>query len=174
MEKTNLITTIEFNNLISIAMLACLIVLVAMIVDLISGLSKAKQRGEYTSSNALKRTLNKFVMYEGGMVIAICIDVLLHFSHLHQLFRLDAIYGVPVVTQLVGIFLCIVEYLSVREKADKKTRTEFARVEERVSELAKKYITKDELLQVLTDIVRENNQARTGGSDESINNGATG
>lgn len=141
--------TQELSNLLAIAMVACIIVLVAMIVDLISGLSKAKQRGEYTSSNALKRTLNKFVMYEGGMVIAICIDVLLHFTNLHHLFGLTPICGVPVVTLLVGIFLCVVEYLSVREKADQKTRTEFARVEERAAHLAKQYISKKELLELL-------------------------
>lgn len=157
--------TPELSNLIAIAMVACLIVLVAMIVDLISGLSKAKQRGEFTSSNALKRTLNKFVMYEGGMVIAICIDVLLHLSHLHTLLHLDPIYGVPVVALLVGIFLCIVEYMSVREKADQKTRTEFARVEGKAAELAKKYITKEELIAALTTIV---SKAPSGEAGETL------
>ena len=52
-----------------VAAMACLIVLVAMIIDLCAGLRKAKLRGEYRSSRGLKLTLSKFIMYEGGMII---------------------------------------------------------------------------------------------------------
>lgn len=105
-----------------IAIMASLIVLFAMIIDLFSGLRKAKIRGDLRSSEALKRTLTKFITYEGGMGIALGVDMLIHFSKLPQLFGLDVIYGVPVVTCLVGVFLLVVEFLSVREKADQKTK----------------------------------------------------
>ena len=49
------------GNMLLIAIMAMLIVLFAMIVDLISGLRKAKIRGEYRSSEALKRTFTKFI-----------------------------------------------------------------------------------------------------------------
>ena len=105
-----------------IAIMASLIVLFAMIIDLFSGLRKAKIRGDLRSSEALKRTLTKFITYEGGMGIALGVDMLIHFSKLPQLFGLDVIYGVPIVTCLVGVFLLVVEFLSVREKADQKTK----------------------------------------------------
>lgn len=105
-----------------IAIMASLIVLFAMIIDLFSGLRKAKIRGDLRSSEVLKRTLTKFITYEGGMGIALGVDMLIHFSKLPQLFGLDVIYGVPVVTCLVGVFLLVVEFLSVREKADQKTK----------------------------------------------------
>lgn len=105
-----------------IAIMASLIVLFAMIIDLFSGLRKAKIRGDLRSSEALKRTLTKFITYEGGMGIALGVDMLIRFSKLPQLFGLDVIYGVPVVTCLVGVFLLVVEFLSVREKADQKTK----------------------------------------------------
>ena len=105
-----------------IAIMASLIVLFAMIIDLFSGLRKAKIRGDLRSSEALKRTLTKFITYEGGMGIALGVDMLIHFSKLPQLFGLDVIYGVPVVTCMVGVFLLVVEFLSVREKADQKTK----------------------------------------------------
>ena len=105
-----------------IAIMASLIVLFAMIIDLFSGLRKAKIRGDLRSSEALKRTLTKFITYEGGMGIALGVDMLIHFSKLPQLFGLDVIYGVQVVTCLVGVFLLVVEFLSVREKADQKTK----------------------------------------------------
>ncbi|MBD5217501.1 MAG: phage holin family protein [Bacteroidales bacterium] len=137
------------ENMLSIVVLACFIVLCAMIIDLISGLVKAKQRGELRSSWGLKRSLNKFIMYEGGMLIAAGIDLLMHTSHLYQLFTLEAIYGIPVLTCLLGVFLLIVEFLSVREKADQKTRTEMSRV----AELAGKMVKKEELIDALTKAI---------------------
>ena len=110
------------GNMMLIAIMASLIVLFAMIIDLFSGLRKAKIRGDLRSSEALKLTLTKFITYEGGMGIALGVDMLIHFSKLPQLFGLDVIYGVPVVTCLVGVFLLVVEFLSVREKADQKTK----------------------------------------------------
>ena len=94
-----------------VVVLACLIVFMAMIVDLVSGLYKAKQRNEIRSSWGLKRTLSKFIMYEGGMVIAAGIDLLIFLSKLFVLFHLDVLQGVPIITCVVGIFLLIVEFL---------------------------------------------------------------
>lgn len=135
--------------MLSIVVLACFIVLCAMSIDLISGLAKAKQRGELRSSWGLKRSLNKFIMYEGGMLIAAGIDLLMHASHLYQLFSLTAIYGIPVITCLLGVFLLVVEFLSVREKADEKTRTEMSRV----AGAAAKMINKEELVEAITKAI---------------------
>lgn len=132
-----------------IIVLACLIVLGAMIIDLGSGLYKAKQRNEIRSSWGLKRTLSKFIMYEGGMMIAAGVDILIHLSRLFVLFHLDAVQGVPLITCLVGIFLLIVEFLSVRERADEKTKTEMSRV----AELAAKMVNKEELVEALTQAI---------------------
>lgn len=112
--------------MLTVVVVAMVIVLVAMMLDLASGLNKAKQRGEMRSSEALKRTLNKFIAYEGGMIIAAGVDVLMHMSHLLNLFGLEAIYGVPVVTCLIGVFLLVVEFISIREKADAKTKKQMS------------------------------------------------
>lgn len=154
--ETTIFTGAE--NMLSIVVLACFIVLCAMIIDLISGLAKAKQRGEIRSSWGLKRSLNKFIMYEGGMLIAAGIDLLMHASHVYQLFTLEAIYGIPVITCLLGVFLLVVEFLSVREKADEKTRTELSRV----AELAGKMVRKEELVDALTKaIINANKTGKT-------------
>ena len=112
--------------MLSIVVVAMVIVLFAMMLDLASGLYKAKLRGEIRSSWGLKRTLSKFIAYEGGMLIAAGVDLLMHLSRLMHLFGLEAIYGVPVVTCLVGVFLLVVEFISIREKADKKTKKDMA------------------------------------------------
>ncbi len=106
--------------------IACLIVFLAMMVDLASGLHKAKIRGEIRSSWGLKRTLTKFITYEGSMFIAFGVDALIYFSKLFELFHLTQIVGIPVVTCLIGIFLLVVEFLSIREKSDKKTKKDFS------------------------------------------------
>lgn len=135
--------------MLMVVVLAMIIVVLAMTVDLVSGLIKAKQRGEIRSSYGLKRTLNKFVLYEGGMLIAAGIDLLIHLSHLLQLFPLKAIEGVPVITLVVGIYLLIVEALSVREKADQKVRDDMRKAKE----LLEKVITKEDIADILSEVI---------------------
>lgn len=160
--ETTIFTGAE--NMLSVVVLACFVVLCAMVIDLISGLAKAKQRGEIRSSWGLKRSLNKFIMYEGGMLIAAGIDLLMHASHVYQLFALEAIYGIPVITCLLGVFLLVVEFLSVREKADEKTRTEMSRV----AELASKMVHKEELVDALTKaIINANKTGNTITTEEA-------
>lgn len=137
------------GNMLMVVVLAMIIVVLAMTVDLVSGLIKAKQRGEIRSSYGLKRTLNKFVLYEGGMLIAAGIDLLIQLSHLLQLFPLKAIEGVPVITLVVGIYLLIVEALSVREKADQKVRDDMRKAKE----LLEKVITKEDIADILSEVI---------------------
>lgn len=123
------------ENMLTIVVVAMLVVLVAMSIDLASGVYKAKLRGEVRSSEALKRTLSKFIAYEGGMMIAAGVDLLFHLSNVVALFHLDAIYGVPVITCLVGVFLLVVEFISIREKADKKIKREMKDAAELISQI---------------------------------------
>lgn len=57
--------------MLSIIVIACSIVLIAMIIDLISGVNKAKIRGEIRSSLALKRSLSKFIPYDGVCLLVL-------------------------------------------------------------------------------------------------------
>lgn len=140
--------------MLGIVVLSMVIVFLAMIIDLVSGLIKAKQRNEVRSSYGLKRTLNKFIMYEGGMLIAAGVDVLIHLSHLLELFRLDVILGIPIITILLGVYLLVVEGISVREKADQKIRGEMQKANEIVSKL----ISREELVDLLTEVVKRRDE----------------
>ena len=135
------------KRLMSVAALAMLIVLMAMTVDLASGLYKAKIRGELRTSEGLRRTLMKFITYEGGMLIAVGVDMLLHLSQLGTLFHLEVLSNVPLVTCLVGIFLLVVELLSVKEKADAKTQKSI----DETAKLAIKLATKEEVIALLKE-----------------------
>ena len=139
------------EHMIMVGMLCSVFVLVAMGVDLVSGLIKAKQRGELRSSFGLRRTVNKFVVYQGGILIAIMIDVMIHFSHLLYLFRLDHIVGFPVVTCLMGVFLCFIEYLSIREKASDKTK----RLMTNGARLAMTVLDKEKLSEIVSEAIKK-------------------
>lgn len=129
-----------------VVVIACIIVFFAMMIDLASGLYKAKQRGELRSSWGLKRTLTKFITYEGGMMIAFGVDMLIYFSRLFELFHLSTIVGIPIVSCLVGIFLLVVEFLSIREKSDKKTKKDFSEAGELITKLLESKGFKDALV----------------------------
>ena len=142
----NLATIKEMTVIVGIA---CIIVFFAMMIDLASGLYKAKQRGEIKSSWGMKRTLSKFIMYEGGMLIACGVDMLIYFSKLFELFHLTIIVGIPVVTCLIGIFLLVVEFMSIREKSDKKTKKDFSEAGEALAKLIESKTFKDAVIMAM-------------------------
>lgn len=135
--------------LMLIGAVVSIVVLIAMMIDLASGWQKAKQRDEAHNSYALSRTLNKFLLYEGGIIIALGIDLLLHLAHFWSLLGIDLLASVPVVAILIGIYLCVVEWLSLCEKADEKQRKHFAQVES----AAVKLLSKDELVEALAQAI---------------------
>lgn len=142
--------------LIRVTVIVMLLVLLAMIIDLGSGLAKAKERGELRTSEALRRTLRKFISYEGGISIAAMVDILIQFSQFYSIFRLDVLSSVPLVSILVGIFLLVVEFMSVREKADEKTKQQ----QNEAAALLAKLITKDDMKKMLSEIASENGNKR--------------
>ena len=151
------------GNMLIINLVAMLIVFLAMIVDLISGLRKAKIRGEYRSSEALKRTFTKFITYEGGMIIALCFDILIHMSRLLPLLGLDTINEVPFISCLVGAFLCVVEFISVREKAEQKTKKQM----KDAAALLSTMLQNDNLKEVFrVALEQQEKQAERGGEHE--------
>lgn len=143
-----------------------LIVLFAMCIDLASGLYKAKLRSEIRTSQALKRTLSKFIAYEGGMMIATCVDLLLHISRLWYVVGAGLFEEVPVVSCLVGIFLLIVEFLSVREKADQKTKNKMNEAASLLGDVLSKETVKSALEEMIKKAIDESGKECT----ESVNN----
>lgn len=141
----------SIGQMLSVMVVAMVIVMLAMVVDLVSGINKAKANGQIRTSWGLKRTLSKFIMYEGSMLIAGGVDVLMHSSHLYDLLRLNALSGVPFITCLVGAFLCVVEFLSVRESADVKTQKEFSDTAKMLGQL----LNKDELAIAIKEAIKE-------------------
>ena len=102
-----------------LAVFVMLAVLTAMLVDFVSGWRKATERGEEHTSYAASRSLTKILIYEGIVMIGVCMDTMIHFA---WAMFMDSAYYVPLVSVLFGTVLCIVEAWSVKEKADHKQR----------------------------------------------------
>ena len=139
------------ETMFTIVCIACFIVLLAMMIDLGSGLYKASQRGELHNSTALKRSICKFINYEGAMLIAAGVDVLFHMCKFYSVIGINALVGIPVVCCIVGVFLCIVEFLSVKEKADEKTKIRISEAERFIGQ----FVTKKELSDIIVDVLKK-------------------
>ncbi len=126
------------GQLLAQVCLAAFIVFMAMGVDLVSGLYKAKIRGEVHSSWGLKRSVQKFILYEGAILIAGGIDILFLTCKVMALVGCDVLNGIAIFTGVIAILLCIVEIWSLREKADEKTRKDINRAGELIESLIDK------------------------------------
>lgn len=145
-----IIDNIVNTNSIVISATCCTIVFVAMMIDLAAGLYKAHLRGDARKSEALKRTGFKFCLYEGTMLIATGVDCMLYMAKLAELIGVPLLIDVPVMTIFIGIFWCVVEFLSVREKADSKIHSNISKAEK----LAQSMLTREEWVSVLADAFR--------------------
>lgn len=135
----------EIRAMMMLVAVVCCIVFLAMVLDLVSGIMKAKQRGEARTSYGLSRSISKFVMYEGGVLIGAGIDILMHISSLLPALGLGNLANVPVITCVIGIFLLVTEFLSMREKADEKMRRNF----NNTAELLQTLFSKEELKELI-------------------------
>jgi hypothetical protein len=93
-------------------------VFAAIAVDLIAGVTKARAIGEARTSVGLRLTVVKFKDYYSMLIIASVIDVLL---------SVLPAYGLPYATFIIGLYLVVIEWLSVREKASEKVRRRTAK-----------------------------------------------
>lgn len=150
------------GDMFLISVLVYLVILMAMSVDLACGIRKAKIRGEYTNSTALSRSVTKFITYEGGLLIATGVDLLIHLGKFWEIFGLDVMMGIPLVTIVIGIFVCSVEWISIREKADEKTKKEMKQAAVIAGKVAASMLNKDELSEALTQaIINANNHKKS-------------
>ena len=143
-----------FKIFFMVAVIAMIVVIVAIAMDLLSGWRKAKLRGDARTSYAFSRTITKFMLYEGVLMISCGIDTMIHFvwANFHE----GTIYIVPCVTCLIAIVLCFVEIWSIKEKADKKTRKNLTEVLRILTES----LSKEQIIEMLNK-----ETAKKGGED---------
>ena len=97
----------RFAFIVSLCMAA---MLVAMVVDLIFGVRKAKRNGEATTSTGLKKTCDKARKYFSPFMATVCIHIIPACANLQ----------VPIFSMLWSAYCVFCEFISIREKAWQK------------------------------------------------------
>jgi phage-related holin len=95
------------------------VVLFAIIADLISGVRKAKKRGDARTSTGYKKTVDKITRYYNMLFVVSLIDVILVVSQVHALFHIPVL---PYFTAAGALALCLIELKSIYESAEDKTK----------------------------------------------------
>lgn len=89
-------------------------------------------------------------------MIACGIDTLIHF--VWAMFNQSLVYCVPIVTCIAGVVLCVVEIWSMKEKADEKTRHNFAQAVKIVAET----IPRDQAVDIAKAILTKESEPTEG------------
>lgn len=96
----------RFALIIALCMAA---MVVAMAIDLIFGVRKAKENGEATTSCGFKKTCDKARKYFSPFIVTVCIDIIA-----------CVVVSVPIFSMIWAAYCIFCEFISVREKAWKK------------------------------------------------------
>lgn len=128
---------------------AWLSVFIAMGVDLFFGIKKAKQLGEATTSEGLRRTINKATYYFALLTFALLFDT---FNVITSYFFPKPFDIIPYFTVLVALGQIYSEGKSVREKAEDKLRR---KTDQSYKELIKLISERQELVNTALEIMKE-------------------
>lgn len=121
-------------------------ILIAMTIDLIFGIRKARINGEATTSRGLKKTCDKARKYFSPLLCIVCIDLIS-----------CVVTSVPMFSMLWSVYCIFCEFMSVREKAWQK------------AEIRQQERTMRVLLDNKDDIVKALIEAMTGLRKEDSN-----
>lgn len=137
-----LLQHLDFANLYSVIVWLIIVygtVLGAMIVDLISGVSKAWRAGIATTSTGLKKSCTKADKYFSPLLRLSCVDILA-----------SAFIAFPIFSILYGGFCIICEFKSIFEKTH--TKKEIAEAANTMNVIIK---NKDELANLMLAMMQE-------------------
>jgi hypothetical protein len=131
------------------------VIILAMSVDFVAGFHKAKLRGEVRNSLGLKRTVSKFILYVGSVMISAGVDSIFFICGFWGIIRFAALSDVPVVTTVVSVFVCAVEIRSVWEKAERKQKRTALETAEAIVQLLGKETVGEKLNEVINGIKKK-------------------
>lgn len=120
-------------------------VIVAMLIDLIAGLRKARAAGRKTTSRGYKQTCDKAVKYFLPMVCLTCIDIIA-----------SAILPVPFMTMAMGVYNIFCELKSILETTHDKSEID------RYATAARLLLSENENFKKLIDDIFELNNLKKG------------
>lgn len=150
---------IDINGLKTMALLvgvAAMAVVIAIMLDLASGLRKATLMGEARTSYAYERTTTKLMQNGSVVVIMAMIDVFLFFGHLWEIIGVGVLSNVPVVTFIASAWMCFVQAVSIREKAEDKAERKSAATLKQLAEV----LTTEQIQALLSKVQASENDCK--------------
>ncbi len=138
---------------LELVMIMWIIVLIAIIIDLISGLQKATLLGEIHTSYGFRRTVSKMVQYYGLLCFAFMFDILS-----------SLVLPLSYFSLLASFFLVFIEAKSVFEKAQDKDRR---RINESIKDLVILIENKDDLLKGVSEILKNTENSQNEKNDDN-------
>ncbi len=145
---TDIINTFLQEHLYRTALIIALCMaslFVAMMVDLIYGIKKAKANGEATTSRGFKKTCDKARKYFSPFMVAVCIDLIA-----------SPVLPFPVFSMVWAGYCVFCEFVSVREKAWQKA--EIRKQEKTISILLE---NKEDLVKAFAEIIKKETSNET-------------
>lgn len=112
----------------------------SMGVDLVSGVKKAIENGEATTSTGFKKTCDKARKYFSPFLVAMCVDIIA-----------CIVVPLPVFSMIWAAYVCFCEFKSVREKAWQKAEI---RKQERFFSIMLE--NKDDIAKMIAEAIKEN------------------
>lgn len=130
-----LLTLDNFTPQLTILSIVYILVFFVIMLDLGSGLAKAKRRGKLRSSYALRKTVDKLVRYFSMLLVISAIDAV----QMLAVAQWDIATGhkipcLPALTFLAAIFVGFIELKSIYENSEEK---EQARIEDAAEDIGK-------------------------------------
>ena len=148
---------VDYEGLKTMALLvgvAAIAVVIAIMLDLASGLRKATLTGTARTSYAYERTTTKLMRNGSVVLIMAMIDVMLFFGHLWEIIGIDVLSNVPVVTFVASAWMCFVQAVSIREKAEDKAERKSAETLKQLAEV----MTTEQLQALLNKVLGRNSE----------------
>lgn len=115
-------------------------IVLSMFVDLLSGVKKAIENGEATTSTGFKKTCDKARKYFSPFLVTVCVDLIA-----------CIVIPIPIFSMLWAVYVCFCEFKSVREKSWQKA--EIRKQERTVSILLE---NKDDIAKMIAEVIKDN------------------
>lgn len=128
----------ELGGQITLIVILYMAVILAVMLDLWSGLRKAKQLGQYRSSFGLRKTVDKLASYFNMLLVLTVIDVMqiLSFYHLNPQLSFN-VPLFPALTLIGAVFAGAIELKSIYEKANDKDKGRYQETARLINEIMK-------------------------------------
>lgn len=120
------------------------VTIIAMFVDLVVGVMKAKQRGEARTSTGYKKTATKAMKYFTPFFVLCCIDMLC-----------SVVISYPIFSMIWTAYCVFCEFISVREKSWEKE--ELRKMEKTMNVVVENH---EDLVKTFINLLKENTDGK--------------